>query len=83
MFGILVYDILFFTIPVLLLAFLGVSIYLYASAKAKNRKIPGSFSSGQLRLRLIFLIVAAVLTGFFAAVVIGFVALLYLAVAFM
>ncbi len=45
MFGIIIYDILFFAIPAIIIALLGVSIYRYLSAKRKNKLI------SRLRLR--------------------------------
>ena len=41
MFGILLYDILFFGIPVILIALLGVCLYRYISAKRQNKASPG------------------------------------------
>ncbi len=49
MFGILIYDILFFAIPAVLLVFWGVSIYRYISAKKKNAQAPGSFPAQELK----------------------------------
>ncbi len=83
MFGILIYDILFFAIPVVLLTFLGISIYRYVSAKKKNAKDPETFSPSEMKTRKIVLIIASVLAGVFLVIVIGFIALLFMAVAFM
>ncbi len=83
MFGILVYDILFFAIPAALLAFWGISIYRYISAKKKNAQAPGSFPAQELKKRKIILAITSVIAGVFLAVVLGFIALLFMAVAFM
>ncbi len=83
MFGILLIDILFFAIPIIIFAFLGISIYRYASAVRKNAKIPDSFSQSEITKRKIILIVSAIIAGVFLAVVVGFIVLIYLAVAYM
>ncbi len=83
MFGILLYDILFFAIPAALLAFWGISIYRYITAKKKNAQAPGSFSAQELKKRKTILVITSVIAGVFLAVVLGFIALLFMAVAFM
>ena len=83
MFGIILYDILFFMIPTVLLVLFGVSLYRYNSAKKQNKQNPGTFSDGEIKKRKLFLIVMAVITGALVVVVVGFVALLFMAVAFM
>lgn len=83
MFGVLVYDILFFAIPAVLLTLLGISIYRYVSAKKKNQKTPGAFSPNVLITRKIIMIITAVITGVLLIIVIGFILLLLFAVAFM
>ncbi len=74
---------LFFAIPLALLVFLGVSIYRYAFAKKANKKAPETFSQREIKSRKAVLITASVITGTFLAVVVGFAALMLLAVAFM
>ena len=83
MFGVILYDILFFTIPALLLVLFAVSLYRYVAAKKRNRAAPGTYTDGEMKKRKIILIVSAVAAGVLAAVVLGFMALLFLAVAFM
>ncbi len=83
MFGILIVDIMFFAIPILLLGFLGISIYRYALARKKNKTAPGAFSTVEINRRKIVLIIAAILTGTLLAVVVGVITLIFLAVAFM
>ena len=73
----------FFAIPIVLLALLGVSIYRYVYAKRKNKKAPDTFSAKEIRIRKLILIVVSAVFGVFAAIVIGFVALMFLAVAYM
>lgn len=79
----MIFSILFFAIPVLILVFLGICIFRYVSAKKQNKKVPDTISPQELQTRKAMLVTAAIITGVLLAVVIGFIALLYLAVAFM
>ena len=83
MFEIILYSILFFSIPTIIIALFGVSIYRYLSAKRKNKLTPGAVSPEEMKKRKIWLIVSAIIAGALAVVVIGFIALLFMAVAFM
>ena len=83
MFGIILNDISFFAKPAIIIALLGVSIYRYLSAKRKNKLTPGAVSTEEMKKRKIWLIVSAIIAGTLAVVVIGFIALLFMVVAFM
>ena len=83
MFGIFFYDLLFFGIPVILIVLFGISVYRYVSAVKQNKQAPGTFSPEEIKKRRIALIIFSVVAGVLAAVVIGFVWLLFMAVAFM
>ena len=83
MFGILLYDILFFAIPTAMILFLGISIYRYCSAVSQNKANPGTFAPVEIKNRKTCLIVASVIAGVFTMVVLGFAALLFMAVAYM
>lgn len=83
MFGILLYDIIFFAIPIILIALFGISLYRYISAKKQNKSVPGTFSDAEIQKRKIMLIVLSVIAGVLAVIVLGFIALLFMAVAFM
>lgn len=74
---------LYFAIPVAAILFFIVSLCLFLSARKQNKQQPGSVSAQTLRKRKIMLIVSSVIAGVFAAIVIAFIALLYMAVAFM
>ena len=74
---------LYFAIPVVAILFFIVSLCLFLSAKKQNKLQPGSVSDQALRKRKIMLIVSSVIAGVLAAIVIAFIALLYMAVAFM
>ena len=83
MFGILLYDIIFFAIPIILIALFGISLYRSISAKKQNKSVPGTFSDAEIKKRKIMLIVLSVIAGVLAVIVLGFIALLFMAVAFM
>ena len=74
---------LYFAIPVAAILFFIVSLCLFLSARKQNKFQPGSVSAQTLRKRKIMLIVSSVIAGVLAAIVIAFIALLYMAVAFM
>ena len=73
---------LYFAIPVAAILFFIVSLCLFLSARKQNKQQPGSVSAQTLRKRKIMLIVSSVIAGVLAAIVIAFIALLYMAVAF-
>ena len=83
MFGIMLYDILFFGIPAVLFVLFGVSLYRYKTAKEENKQNPDTYSPEEMKKRKMMLIIASVIAGVLVAVVIGFIALLFMAVAFM
>lgn len=83
MFGILLYDIFFFAIPIILMVLFGISLYRFVSAKKQNKVAPGTFSDVEIKKRKIMLIVLSVIAGVLAVIVVGFIALLFMAVAFM
>lgn len=70
---------LFWAIPLGAIAFFIVSLILYLRAKCQ----PDSVSAEKLKTRKFLLVVSSVIAGVLAAVVIGFIALMFLAVAFM
>jgi len=79
---ILIYS-LFFLIPLLAVVALIFNGIRYFSAKRKNKRIPGSVDSKRLRVLKIVWIVSLAVGLVLAAVVLGFVGLIYLAVAYM
>ncbi len=83
MFGILIYDILLFAIPIVMLVFFGVSLYRYLTAKKKNEATPGTFSDEEIKRRKKILTIASVIVGVLVAIVIGFTILMFMAVAYM
>ena len=83
MFGIMLYDILFFGIPAVLFVLFGVSLDRYKTAKEENKQNPGTYSPEEMKKRKMMLIIASVIAGILVAVVIGFIALMFMAVAFM
>ena len=83
MFGFFLYDIFFFACPIVLIALFLISADRYVSAKKQNKAAPGTFSDAEIKKRKITLIVLAVIAGVLAAIVIGFIALMFTAVAYM
>ncbi|MBQ8397874.1 MAG: hypothetical protein IJX53_06735 [Clostridia bacterium] len=74
---------LYFGLPAAALVFFVVSLVLYCAACRQNKRAPGSVAPDVLRRRRLMLIVSSLIAGVFAAVVIAFTALLFMAVAFM
>ena len=74
---------LIYAIPIIIVILFAVSIYRYVHAKRVNKKNPGTYSDDEMRKRKVFFVVFAGIFGIVALVVIGFTALLYMAVAFM
>lgn len=83
MFGISFYNILFFGIPVIFITLFGVCIYRYIYAKKQNKISPGTFSDMEIKKRKTMLIALSVISGIPLVIVIGFVAVLFMAVAYM
>lgn len=76
-------EFLYFAIPAAAIIFFVVSLCLYLAAKKQNKRQPGSVSLQTLKSRKIMLIVSSVIAGVLAAIVIAFIALMFMAVAFM
>jgi hypothetical protein len=74
---------LYFSIPAITLVLFVVSLYKYLSAKKANKKSPGTINDEALKRRKTMLIVTSVIFAALVAVIIGFISLLFLAVAFM
>lgn len=80
---VLVQILFLYFVPAAAIAFFIVSLCLYISARRKNKAQPGSISLQTLNTRKIMLIISSVIFGVLALVVIGFIALMFMAVAFM
>lgn len=72
------FGILFFAIPAVFLVFFGVSLFRFISAKKQNKNSPGTFSPGEIKKRMIFLIVSAVLAGLSVAYVLVIISMMFL-----
>ena len=77
------FQILFYAIPIGLIALLVIVCKRYKSAKRQNEAVPGTFTDKEINRRKTVMIVVTVIVGSILSVVVGFTALLYLAVAFM
>ena len=78
-----IYSFLFFAIPVSMVAFFGISLYRFVRAVSANKKNLGAFSADEIKKRRLLFIVSAVIAAVLVAVVVGFIALLFMAVAYM
>lgn len=74
---------LFGSIPVAAIVFFVVSLLRYRSAKKSNMQTPGTYSKEQMKSRRELMIISSVIAGILVAVVIAYVCLVFLAVAFM
>ena len=83
MFGVFIYDFLFFAIPVLSIIFFGISLYRFCSAKSANKKSPESFPPSEIKKLLILLIVSSIIMGALLLIVIGCIVMLFMAIAYM
>ena len=79
----ILYAVLFFAIPVILIVLYCVSLYHYVSAKKKNKTAPGTFTDDEIKKRKKMLLVLSVAAGVLVAVVIGFSVLLSMCIAHM
>ena len=76
-------SVLYYLIPVAALAFFAVSLISFLAAKRKNKRAPDTYSPEQMKMKKICLVISSVILGMLAIVVIGFIVLLMMAVAFM
>ena len=74
---------LYYIIPAAALLFFIVSLARWRDAKEQNKRTPGTYSEEEMKSRKICLIVSSVIAGMMAAVVLAFMGLLMMAVAFM
>ncbi len=74
---------LYYIIPAAAILFFGISLFRYCYARHKNKRTPGTYSESQIKSRKICLIVSSVIAGILAVVVLAFIGLLMMAVAFM
>ena len=76
-------SILYYLIPAAALVLFGVSAFRYYAAKRQNKRAPGSFTDAQMKSRKIWFAVFSVIAGILLAVVLAFIGLIMMAVAFM
>ena len=72
-----------YALPVAAVVLFVVSLVRYIRARRANRRAPDTYDKGQMTSRLVWLIVTAVIMGIMVTVILGFMLLLFLAVAFM
>lgn len=76
-------DLLFYGIPILAIVFFVVSLRDYKKAKRQSAADPGSVTKGQLTGKLMLTIVLGVIAVSLTTVVVCFVALIFMVIAFM
>ena len=74
---------LFFSIPIASIIMLIISIYRYISAKKRNKAVPNTYSEKDIKARKIMMIIMLIIVGVLATIVVGFILLLYSALAYM
>ena len=79
----IIYSAIYLSLPLALLAFFVISLVLYCRAKAGNKREPGTYTDDQVRLRLTLLIISACIAGIMLLCVVGLIALMFMAVAYM
>ena len=83
---IMMFDIveaLYYIIPAAALIFFGISLFRCCYAKHKNKRAPGTYTPEQMKSRKICLVISSVIAGIMAVVILSFIGLLMMAVAFM
>ncbi len=74
---------LLYGIPLFVTVFWIVSLVLYVGARRKVKRSPGAVPKEILDKRKLLLVISSVLAGVLLVIVLGFVGLLYMAVAYM
>lgn len=77
------FFLIFYSIPLISLALFIVSLCRYISAKKRNKVAPGTFSDDVIKERKIMLIAMSVILGILVAVFVGFIFLVFSAIAYM
>ena len=72
-----------YALPVAAVALFIVSLVRYIRARRANRRAPDTYNKRQMTDRLVWLIVTGVITGVMLLMIVGFMLLLMMAVAFM
>lgn len=73
----------YYAIPVAAVVFFVVSLVLFLSAKRQEAQAPGSVDATRLKTLKWLLIVSSIIAGVLLLVVVAFVALMFMAVAYM
>ncbi len=76
-------SILYYTVPIAAVIFFVVSLASFLIAKSNNKRTPGKYSESQIKTRLLLLIISSVVAGVILSMIISFVILLSMAVAYM
>ncbi len=79
----LIVTLIFVGIPLIAFIFFIVSLVRFCMAKHRTKMQPDSISANEMKKRKILLIVSSIILVLLLAVVIGFVALIYMSIAYM
>ncbi len=79
----LMFTMFFYVIPLATFALFVVSLIAYIVAKRANKRVPGTFSHKQIRIRKILLIISSVIAAVFIFVFISLISLLTTAITLM
>ena len=74
---------LIYVLPIAAVIPFVISLACYIRARRANRRTPDTYSRSQMTARLVWLIVTGVIMGAMVAMIVGFMLLLMVAVAFM
>ena len=74
---------LFYGIPVVAVVLFIVCLVRYRMAKKKNKLEPGTYSEKEVKQRKLLAVVSGIIAGTFVVIILSFIALLFLDVAFM
>lgn len=79
----LIYEFIAYSIPIGIIVWFIISLILFISAKRQSKANPDTFPKSSLITPMVMLIVSSVLLGLMVLVVVGFIALLSMALAYM
>lgn len=73
----------FLSVPVIAIIYFIISLVNYQSAKKKNKQIPDTYNKEDMKTRKKHLIISACVAGILFAIIIAFVCLFFIGIAYM
>ena len=77
------FETLFFGIPILSILAFGINLVRYLIARHDNRRSPGDHDESEMKTLRLWLIITGIAAGILGGILLGFLALMFMAVAFM